>query len=89
MGKKMAGMHGNRTHHGHTLPATGFEVQRAHQDSSIPTNIILPKEHRSKLNYLEQPFPRLLGQDLANNPGLLDTDKGLGILLGQTEEQAS
>jgi hypothetical protein len=29
---KLAEVHGNRTHHGHLLPATGFEVQEAHQD---------------------------------------------------------
>ena len=28
----LAEVHGNRTHHGHRLPATGFEVQEAHQD---------------------------------------------------------
>ena len=30
----LAEVHGNRTHHGHRLPATGFEVQEAHQDLS-------------------------------------------------------
>jgi hypothetical protein len=29
---QMAEVHGNRTHRGHLLPATGFEVQEAHQD---------------------------------------------------------
>ena len=29
---KLAEVHGNRTHRGHLLPATGFEVQEAHQD---------------------------------------------------------
>ena len=31
---ELAEVHGNRTHHGHRLPATGFEVQEAHQDLS-------------------------------------------------------
>ncbi len=29
---KLAEVHGNRTHRGHLLPATGFEVQEAHQN---------------------------------------------------------
>ena len=29
---KLAEVHGNRTHRGHLLPATGFEVQETHQD---------------------------------------------------------
>ena len=28
----LAEVHGNRTHHEHLLPVTGFEVQEAHQD---------------------------------------------------------
>ena len=32
--KGLAEVHGNRTHRGHRLPATGFEVQEAHQNLS-------------------------------------------------------
>jgi hypothetical protein len=28
----LAEVHGNRTHRGHLMPTTGFEVQEAHQD---------------------------------------------------------
>ena len=31
---ELAEVHGNRTHHGHRLPVTGFEVQEAHQNLS-------------------------------------------------------
>jgi hypothetical protein len=33
-GNELAEVHGNRTHHGHLLPVTGFEVQEAHQNLS-------------------------------------------------------
>jgi hypothetical protein len=34
----LAEVHGNRTHRGHLLPATGFEVQETHQD--LTTSIL-------------------------------------------------
>jgi hypothetical protein len=38
----MAGVDGNRTHHGRIAPATGFEVQEAHQEPNYSPIIEKP-----------------------------------------------
>ena len=44
----MAEVHGNRTHRGPLKPATGFEVQEAHQD------LTTSRLHSNRFSFLSQ-----------------------------------